>query len=200
MHDHHTTMTLWALVGLGAWHGLNPGMGWLFAVALGMQEDDRRAVWRTLAPLAVGHAMAVAVVLALALVAGRVIPLGALRLAAAALLVAFGLWRLVSTRHPRWGGMRVGFRDLAIWSFLMASAHGAGLMLLPLALPRGGGVDAAGALVATVVHTAAYLVVTGAIAAVVYEKLGLGLLRRAWLNVDLLWAGGLVLAGVVILL
>lgn len=199
MH-HHTTMTLWALVGLGAWHGLNPGMGWLFAVALGMQEDDRRAVWRTLAPLAAGHAVAVAVVLALALAAGRVIPLGALRWSAALLLVGFGLWRLVSTRHPRWGGMRVGFRDLTIWSFLMASAHGAGLMLLPLVIDRSGSGGAVGPIVATLVHTAAYLAVTGAVAAVVYEKLGLGLLRRAWLNVDLLWAGGLVVAGVVILL
>jgi hypothetical protein len=199
MH-HHTTMTLWALVGLGAWHGLNPGMGWLFAVALGMQEDDRRAVWRTLAPLAAGHAVAVAVVLALALAAGRVIPLGALRWASAVLLVGFGLWRLVSTRHPRWGGMRVGFRDLTIWSFLMASAHGAGLMLLPLVLPDRGSGGAIDPMTATLVHTAAYLTVTGAVAAIVYEKLGLGLLRRAWLNVDLLWAGGLVLAGVVILL
>lgn len=198
MH-HDTTVTLWAMAGLGAWHGLNPGMGWLFAVALGMQEDDRRAVWRTLTPLALGHAAAVALVLTLALAAGRVVPLGPLRLSAALLLVGFGLWRLAGSRHPRWGGMRVGFRDLTIWSFLMASAHGAGLMLLPLALPGEGGVSAGAAALATAVHTTAYFLVTAAIASVVYEKLGLGLLRRAWLNVDLLWAGGLVLAGVVIL-
>ena len=199
MH-HDTAMTVWALVGLGAWHGLNPGMGWLFAVALGLQEEDRRAVWRTLAPLAVGHAAAVALVLAAALAIGRVIPLVTLRWSSALLLVAFGLWRLASTRHPRWGGMRVGFRDLTIWSFLMASAHGAGLMLLPLVVGGPAPTTAVDGIVATLVHTVAYLAVTGAIAALVYEKFGLGMLRRAWLNVDLLWATGLVVAGVVILL
>lgn len=212
--NHDSTMTLWTLIGLGAWHGINPGMGWLFAVALGMQEGNRRAVWRTLLPLAAGHALSVVAVLALALAAGAVIPLPALRWGAALLLVAFGLYRLASNWHPRFGGMQVGSGDLVIWSFLMASAHGAGLMLLPLVL--GGGeahgahgahaahaaqaMSAGAALVAALVHTASYLAVTGAVAAVVYERLGLGLLRRAWLNVDLLWGAGLLIAGVAIVI
>lgn len=199
MHHAAEVSTL-ALAGLGVWHGLNPAMGWLFAVALGMQEGHRRAVWRTLLPLAIGHALSVAAVLGAAAAVGAVVPEGALRLGAATVLIAFALYRLVSSRHPRWGGMQVGFRDLTIWSFLMASAHGAGLMLLPLVMhgsPLQGG---AGAVAATVVHTAAYLAVTGAVAWVVYTHLGLALLRRAWLNLDVLWAGALLVAGVAILL
>lgn len=203
--SHDSTVTLWTLIGLGAWHGINPGMGWLFAVALGMQEGSRRAVWRTLLPLAAGHALSVVAVLALALAAGQVIPLPALRWSAALLLVAFGLYRLASSRHPRFGGMQVGSGDLVIWSFLMASAHGAGLMLLPLVLGSesahaGHAMPAGASAMAAAVHTASYLVTTGLVAAVVYERLGLGLLRRAWLNVDLLWATGLLVAGVAILL
>ena len=128
----------WALLGLGAYHGLNPGMGWLFAVALGMQNKSRRAVWQTLLPLGIGHALAIAAALAVAAALGAVIPLGVLRWLTATVLVGFGIFKLISTRHPRWGSMRIGFGKLTFWSFLMASAHGAGLMLLPLVMRDAG--------------------------------------------------------------
>ena len=204
-----------ALLALGALHGINPAMGWLFAVALGLQEQARRAVWRALLPLAAGHALAVAAAIAVGLALGRVLAPEDLRWGVAAALCGAGVFHLARHRHPRWGGMRVGMRDLAIWSFLMASAHGAGLMALPFVLgaAAGGGVHAARAaaghashaaavpalaggpllgLAATAVHTAGYLAVTGIVAVVVYEKLGLRLLGRLWFNVDRVWAGALI--------
>jgi hypothetical protein len=126
-----------ALLLLGAWHGINPGMGWLFAVALGLQEQSRRAVWRAVGPLALGHGAAIAAAVALGLAAGLAVPVGRLKLIVAGVLLVFGVFRVVRARHPRlgrWGGMRVGARDLSVWSFLMASAHGAGLMVLPFVL------------------------------------------------------------------
>jgi hypothetical protein len=119
---------------LGAYHGVNPGMGWLFAVALGLQEQSGRAVLRALLPIAIGHAAAIGLTVGL-LAAGRAsVPLSALAWITAALLVGFGLFKLIRPRHPRWVGMRVGAKDLVVWSFLMATAHGAGLMLLPVFL------------------------------------------------------------------
>jgi hypothetical protein len=118
---------------LGAYHGINPGMGWLFAVALGMQEHSSRAVWGALGPISVGHALSISLVVALAGLAQAILPLSALKIGAV-ILFTFGLYHLLRHRHLRWGGMQVGFRDLTIWSFLMASAHGAGLMLLPVLL------------------------------------------------------------------
>ncbi len=134
-----------ALLGLGAFHGINPGMGWLFAVALGLQEQRRSAVWKALPPIAVGHALSVGLVVAIVALVHSSIPHRALSWSAAAMLVGFGAYRLVRARHPRWVGMRVGFRDLTLWSFLMASAHGAGLMLVPVFLgtmPRDGSDEA----------------------------------------------------------
>ena len=208
-----------ALFALGAYHGINPGMGWLFAVALGMQEKSSRAVWRALVPISVGHAAAIGVVVALAGLVRAVLPLRSLKIGVAITLFAFGVYHLLRHRHFRYGGMQVGFSDLAIWSFLMASAHGAGLMVLPVLfrMPNGGVAAASvgmhhhhhlnamamgGAsadLSAIVVHTLGYLVVTGFIAWVVYEKLGLALLRRAWLNLDLIWAIALVVTGCFVL-
>jgi len=201
------------LIGLGAFHGLNPGMGWLFAVALGLQERDRRAVLGAVPPIALGHAAAVALALALLAWLRQVLDARTVALAAAAVLVAFGGWRLLRRRHPRWVGMRVSRRDLALWSFLMANAHGAGLMLVPVLLagaraapaadahPVTGVVAAAAAgsgptLVAAAVHTAAMLVAMTGIALLVYDHLGVGVLRRAWLNVGLPWAVALIAAGV----
>lgn len=210
-----TIVSLAMLAGLGAFHGLNPGMGWLFAVALGMQDGSRRAVWRALLPLALGHALAIAIVIAAARLLGLFAPAGWLPLAAGLALIALGVSRLVRHRHPRWGGMRVGLAGLTMWSFLMASAHGAGLMALPLVLPAGGAAVAAaphvhaamvggaasapGLLAATLAHGAGYLIVTALLAIIVYEKLGLGLLRRAWINVDLIWAVALLITGVLTL-
>ena len=132
-----------AIVFLGAYHGINPGMGWLFAVALGMQQRSARGVWRALPPIALGHAAAVGVVLAIAAVARLVVPPAALNLLVAVVLMSAGLYRLWRHRHPRVGGMQVGFRDLTLWSFLMASAHGAGLMVLPFVMPGADTVAAA---------------------------------------------------------
>jgi hypothetical protein len=232
---------LW-LIGLGAYHGINPGMGWLFAVALGMQEQRRAAVWRALWPIALGHALSIGIVVAVVLLLERQIPTWGVRIGAACLLFGFGVYRLLSSRHPRWGGMRVGWRDLTIWSFLMASAHGAGLMLVPVLLGwpaqpthaqtmtgektelhgehpatdgeahaasghaghHGALAAAAGGMVglgllAVGVHTLAYLIVTAALAVIVYEKLGLALLRRAWWNLDVVWAVALIVTGVLTL-
>ncbi len=197
-----------ALFALGAFHGINPGMGWLFAVALGMQERRRAAVWRTLLPLAVGHAFAVAAALMLAVALGVVLPLGTLRLIVAALLIGFGAYKLVRSRHPRYGGMQMSQWNLVVWSFLMASAHGAGLMVAPLLLGAGGRsamdmpatAGAAVGLMAALVHTAGYLLVTGVVAVIVYEYFGVLFLRRAWINLDLIWAVALVLTGVATLL
>ncbi len=206
---------LWLMLALGAYHGINPGMGWLFAVSLGLREKNGAAVAKSLVPIALGHALAVgAVVLAGALL-GIVMPAGAIAYLVATVLIVRGIHILVRHRHPRWVRMQVGFRDLATWSFLMASAHGAGWMVLP-ALLNSPGVGAAGqigfhdhgamaggpvdAVLATAVHTIGYLAVTGLVAWVVYRKLGLALLRTAWFNFDLGWGVALVISGIVTLL
>ena len=212
MHAGLTSTMLWLMLLLGAYHGINPGMGWLFAVALGMQEQKGSAVAKSLVPIAFGHALAIGIVVLAAAFLGMALPLMAIRYSVAALLVGLGIYCLVGHRHPRWIRMQVGFRDLTIWSFLMASAHGAGLMLLPVLL-GGRTVEAANqmsahhhmaasagplaALVATAVHTAGYLAVTGLVAWVVYSRLGLAILRKAWINLDLVWSAALVLTGLV---
>ncbi len=200
---------------LGAYHGINPGMGWLFAVALGMQEKNGRAVARSLVPIAIGHMLAIGGIVLAAAFLGMALPPAAIQYPVAAVLIALGLYRLVRHRHPRWVRMQVGFRDLTLWSFLMASAHGAGVMVLPVLLGSSP-LEAAGqvadpnhispaasplaGLLATGVHTIGYLSVTGIVAWVVYAKLGLTLLRRAWLNLDFVWAAALVVTGVITLM
>ncbi len=210
-----------ALAGLGAYHGLNPAMGWLFAVALGLQERRLGAVLRAFPPIALGHVLAVSAAVLVVGVAQILVPLDALRYACAAVLILFGLHKLVRVKHPRWVGMRVGFRDLTAWSFLMASAHGAGLMLVPVLLKLSSPADPmqgmdghaehaahaagpAGAailadLAAVGLHTLAMFVVMGLVAIVVYEKFDVMILKSAWFNVDLLWAVALVAAGVITL-
>jgi hypothetical protein len=205
--SHFQTWGWAALFLLGAYHGLNPGMGWLFAVALGMQKQSSRVVWQSLLPIAAGHALAIGLVVACAVVLGTALPENYMRILVACVLFGLGLYRLLQRGHPRWGGMQVGFRDLTIWSFLMASAHGAGFMLLPVLLGMSAGgyghdemhmdvltsngpwsnVKAVG------IHTLGYLLITGTIAFVVYEKIGLSLLRKAWINLDLIWATALII-------
>lgn len=247
-----------ALLGLGAFHGINPGMGWLFAVALGLQEGRRRAVFRALIPIALGHALSIGVVVLIVALAQAAIPMEWLRWPIGLGLLAFGAYKLFRMRHPKWVGMKVSFRDLVTWSFLMASAHGAGLMLVPVLLGwsagEGGGdagADAMGdaggdagahahhqhhaghaghdpatspdagahaghggdhaehasvlaavgkgpllALLATAVHTLGYLAVMLVCAIVVYEWVGLAILRKAWLNLDGFWAVALMITGV----
>jgi hypothetical protein len=211
------TTTSWAmLMALGAFHGINPGMGWLCAVALGMQERRRGAVLRALVSLGAGHALAVAGAVAVALAIGAAIPIGALRWPLAGILVSFGALRVVRHQHPRWVGMRVGARGLTAWSFLMATAHGAGLMVVPVfvsmsmtggghvphlhQMPAAAGTDVRIALLATGLHALSYLVVTASIAVIVFEKVGVGILRRAWFKLDLIWAAALVTTGVMTLI
>ncbi|MGW1450070.1 hypothetical protein ACWCO3_17550 [Micromonospora sp. NPDC002411] len=206
-----TVAALATLAVLGAFHGLNPAMGWLFAVARGLQERSRSALLRALPPIAAGHLASVGIVAALVAATRSVTTSTALAVAGGVLLVAFGLWRLLSERHFRWAGMRLSAAQLAGWSFLMSSAHGAGLMLLPVlvAEPVAGGhaghlaaapVGALTGLAAAGVHTVAMLGTAVVVAMLVYQVLGVGVLRRAWFNVDRLWAGVLVAAGLVTLL
>ncbi len=208
-----------AVFGLGMFHGINPAMGWLFAVALGLQEQKRAAVFRALPPMVLGHALSIGIIIGIVLLARVSFPYRALKIAAAGILFAFGLYRLLRSRHPNWVGMRVGFGDLTLWSFVMASAHGAGLMLVPFFLPspaageshhhHGGHEMHAWAfanfsgpsllIAAIVVHTLGYLIVTALVAIVVYEKLGIAILRRAWFNLDLIWMLALMITGLFIL-
>jgi hypothetical protein len=204
-----------ALALLGAYHGLNPAMGWLFAVALGVSGGRRGAVLQALPPIALGHAISIVLAVLVIGVAQVVVPFDALRYAGAGVLILFGLYKLIRRKHPRWVGMRVGFKDLTAWSFLMSSAHGAGLMLVPVLLRlsepmqgahgHGDHVANVGAgmvlvdLAAVGLHTVAMFAVMGTTAVVVYEKLGVMILKRAWFNIDLLWAGALVAAGVITL-
>jgi hypothetical protein len=213
-----------ALIALGAYHGLNPAMGWLFAVALGLQEGRREAVVKAFWPIALGHAAAVALVVAAVLGLQVVVPLEVLKYVGAAALISFGLYKLIRRKHPRWVGMRVGFKDLATWSFIMASAHGAGLMLVPVLLKLSGtrhemehqaheahehwghsvhlfltNPESLADLAAVAVHTLSMFAVMAVVALLVYDRLGLMILKRTWFNVDLLWAGALVGAGVITL-
>jgi hypothetical protein len=201
-----------AVFGLGLFHGINPAMGWLFAVALGLQQQKRAAVFSALPPMVLGHALSIGIIIAAVLVARVNVPHVTLRIAAAAILFAFGLYRLLRSRHPNWVGMRVGFGDLTLWSFIMASAHGAGLMLVPFFLGSQPASDArhhgstfanfsAPSLLAAsvAVHTLGYLLMTALVAILVYEKLGVAILRRAWFNIDLVWMSALMLTGAFIL-
>ena len=222
-----TGLSPWlVLFGLGTFHGVNPGMGWLFAVAIGLQEQKRAAVLRALPPIALGHALSVGAILAIVLLARISLPHVILKFGSATILFAFGLYRLCRSRHPNWVGMRVGFRDLVLWSFIMASAHGAGLMLTPLFIKSSSAGPALYAnridtglniepfcsasfssfsspsvLAGSVgIHALGHFLMAGVVAFLVYEKLGVGILRRAWFNLDLLWTVALMATGALILL
>jgi hypothetical protein len=215
-----------SLILLGSFHGINPAMGWLFAVALGLQERRTSAVVAAIGPIALGHALSIATVVVVVWLMGTVLPQEGMLLAGGAAMLGFAGYKVVTRfRHPRWVGMQVGSRDLVAWSFLMATAHGAGLMLLPpiLALRSedvstavagsahaghhahhipeidsgSGASDLIVSLMAVGLHTVALFAVTGAIALLVYEKVGVDILRRAWINIDLIWIGALGLAGAV---
>jgi hypothetical protein len=201
-----------ALAGLGAFHGLNPAMGWLFAVARGMQERSRTVLLRSLPPIALGHLASVAIIAAVVSATESVVAANVVGIVGGLALVGFGLWRLLSQRHFRWAGMRLSEGQLVGWSFLMSSAHGAGLMLLPVLTagvaagrmghmahmaPVAQGTPAAAleGLAAAGVHTLAMFAVMAACAVLVYEFVGVNVLRRAWFNVDKLWAAVMVGAG-----
>jgi len=207
---------------LGAFHGVNPAMGWLFAVGRGLHTGERRAVFRALPPIALGHFLSIVGVALLAGTAGFFLDVRVVRWLCAGLLLVFGILLLAKKIRHRWFGMQVGFGGLTGWSFLMASAHGAGLMVVPalLSLPTVSlvcnlgspdvavasvGVAAAGSafgqgLAAVAVHTASLLAVAAGIAFLVYDRLGLRLLKKAWINLDALWALALIVAGFLVLL
>ena len=211
MENQHL-LPLTTIVFLGVFHGINPGMGWLFAVALGMQERRLSAVWRALVPLTLGHGLAIAAAMLIAFVAGVAIPVAFLKLPVALILGALGIHRLIRHSHFSGSGMRVGWSGLTAWSFLMATCHGAGLMVLPLflgmvtplqgAMCHGSGsisTNASMAFTSTVAHGAGYLIATAGVAWIVFTKLGVGMLRKAWVNLDLIWAGALITTGLLTL-
>jgi hypothetical protein len=205
-----TELWAWlALVGLGAFHGLNPAMGWLFAVALGLHQQDRRVVWLSVVPIALGHALSVVLLAAAFFWAGLIVDARIVRIGSGLVLIGWALyhWRY-GHRHRVRFGMQTGLLGLGVWSFLMATAHGAGLMLWPVLMPlciaAASEPDGAGPLVTALigigVHTLAMLVTTTVVAVAVYEWVGLEILRRAWINVDLVWTFALVAAGVWLLI
>lgn len=195
----------WSYAGvaaLGVFHGINPAMGWLFAVAFGLQQGSLKALLRALLPLAIGHELSVLPTLIaveeLHLFASDTV----IRIAGASALGAFGVWKLVRAHaHPRWVGMRLHYHELVLWSFVMAGAHGAGLMLVPFAVESGDGTHTAAsilasgafdAVLAASVHTGAMAVAAGSVALLVYTVVGVRIVRRGWFNLDRVWAGALL--------
>jgi hypothetical protein len=212
-----------AMALLGAYHGLNPAMGWLFAVGLGLQEGDRRAVLRALPPIAIGHELALAAVVLIVLGLGVVASSDVLHLVAAGTLIGFGVFRFARPRaHPRWTRARVNRRELTLWSFLMSSAHGAGLMVAPVLLGLSGetasgsgsgsgsgsnGLEAVGSgafsvaegAIAASLHVGAMLAMMAVVSLLVYDKLGVRILRKTWINLEWLWAASFIGAGLLTL-
>jgi hypothetical protein len=195
-----------AVAGLGLFHGLNPAMGWLFAVALGMHRHSSQTVLLALVPIAVGHAVSIGLVAAAVLILGIAINVSAIRVATGLILIAWAAYHwLYGHRHRVRIGMMTGFAGLLLWSFLMATAHGAGLMLVPALIPLCMGqaiIDQNSvwmAAAAVAVHTLATLLVTGSIAIIVYEWLGLQFLRASWINFDVLWCVALMATGGVLI-
>ncbi|BBU54360.1 hypothetical protein KU6B_06250 [Mameliella alba] len=211
-----TTTALWgAVVASGLYHGVNPGMGWPLAVSAALMDHSRRGLWRALGALALGHLLAIVAIL---------LPFGALlflaewqrdiQIGAALLVIGLGVYLLISPRHPRFLA-RVPPSRLALWSFLAALAHGAGLMLVPiyLGICRSVETDTGHAAAADLMtgntgvavlvalsHTVAMSLAGGAFAFAVYRWLGLKALSRSWFNLDKVWALSLVVVGGISLL
>jgi hypothetical protein len=194
-----------AVAGLGVFHGLNPAMGWLFAVAIGFRERAQAAVVSALGPIAAGHAASMTLVVLVVDQLRVALPLSAVRVGGAIALLAFATARLTRERHPRWVGMNLNRVELAGWSFLMSTAHGAGLMLVPvlagswttghgeMSMPHSLLVGGA----AVALHTVAMIAAAAAAALFVYRFVGVRILRRGWFNLDRVWtyvlAGGAIL-------
>ncbi len=200
-----------ALAGLGAFHGINPAMGWLFAVALGLHRQSRRLVWLSIIPIALGHALSIVAVAGAVIAAGVIMDHQKIAMLAGTGLIGWAIYHVIYGHRGRVRvGMKTGMSGLALWSFLMATSHGAGLMLVPVVLPMCLNQSPANELTATAslaisfgavgVHMVAMLAVTLLMAVLVYEWLGVGVLRRGWINLDWIWTGALVAAGVVLLI
>jgi len=199
-----------SLVGLGMYHGVNPAMGWLFAVALGFHRRRRSVVVQSLIPIAIGHLLSIAAAAETVLVLGVIIDRRPLLMVAGGGLILWALYHLAyGSRHPVRIGMQAGLAGLLVWSFFMASAHGAGLMLVPAVFSvcfsgnEVSGMNIAGAsitsLAAVGIHTAVMVSVSGIIALLVYDWIGVGFLRRGWINFDRLWTGALGTTGIIML-
>jgi hypothetical protein len=196
------------LAGLGAFHGLNPAMGWLFAVALGLNRKSFGAVLLALPPIALGHALSIALIAAAVAAAGIYIEPRIVRMCAGLLLLCWAIYHTIYGHSQRVRvGMTAGVVGLAFWSFMMAAAHGAGLMLLPALMPvcftpasgSGAATPFLLSLAAVAVHTGAMLTVAGLIAVAVYRWIGLAILRTAWFNLDKVWTAALAGTGVLLL-
>jgi hypothetical protein len=225
---HESLAPILTMMAFGAYHGLNPGMGWLFALSVGLQRRSDRAIWSSLLPIAAGHASSLALVAILVFVSAHYVSTPMLEITTALILIGFGIYKIFNYyRHPRWVGMQVGMRDLTWWSFLMATAHGAGLMIAPLvltmalpcvesdmssmamagdhnhmAMAHAGvamGADL-GIVLGILMHTLAMLTVMALVAWFVYKRFGLRILRSYWINFDLIWAAALIIAGAVALI
>ena len=192
------------IAGLGIYHGVNPAMGWLFAVALGLHRQSRAIVLLSLVPIALGHAASVAAVLTVLLTLGLVVDRSLFVWIAAGVLVGWAAWHwFYGHRRRVLVGMQTGLAGILVWSFVTASAHGAGLMLVPAIMPLCGGATGFSAntallpaLAALGVHTAAMLATIAAVSIVVYHWVGVDFLRRGWINLDLVWIAALLAAGV----
>ena len=223
--DHTQTALPWiTLALLGAFHGLNPAMGWLFAVSLGFQERRTGAVVRALGPIAAGHLLAIAAIALPVAFLQLVIPTRGVMVAGGLAMIGYAVYKVATRfRHPRWIGMRVTPLELVSWSALMAAAHGAGLMLIPAlagisrsnppvamassthsghehhlqqAMDQGsGGNEVVTAFAAITLHTVSMLIVMGLVAVLVYRWVGVGILRRAWINLDVVWIGAMAVVG-----
>jgi hypothetical protein len=210
-----TPAGLWlAVVASGLFHGVNPGMGWPLAVSAGLMEKSSRALVAALWPLTAGHLLAMLLVLLpFALLVTLVEWQRQIQISAAVLVIGFGIFRLINRRHPR-ALARIRPTQLGLWSFAVAIAHGAGLMLVPiyLGLCRASDLDqghqAAGALInfnlgmavlTSVVHSASMIAAGGLSAWLVYRYLGLKFMQRSWFNLETIWAVSLILVGAIAL-
>ena len=206
-----TPVGLWlAVIASGLYHGVNPGMGWPLAVSAGMMERSPRALVAALGYLALGHLMAMLVaIVPFALLATLLFWQREIQICASALVISFGIFLLIRQSHPRVLA-RIRPTQLGLWSFAVAIAHGAGLMLLPiyLGLCQSGDIDrghaAAGALInanlsmallVSLIHTLAMLAAGGFLAWLVYRYLGPKFVSQSWFNLDTTWAISLILVG-----
>ena len=188
---------------LGFYHGVNPGMGWLFSVALSMQRESTKTIFISHIPIAIGHLLSLIVTILVYYVIQEFITPETSKLFFALLLIGFGIYKLIDRSHFNWVKMNVNNFDLFIWSFLMASSHGAGLMLIPGFNYEGDhmihhlehfGFFALG------IHTLAMLITSIIIAFLVYKLIGLRILRTSWINFDYIWSFVLILGGLFIFL